>query len=337
MAKLLVSVFNDKGNFAGNLDVVDGIDLEAITRILQPHSVTSSTVDTVVVRPMRGISINEEGFLSLIKAQLISAEVLEDAGRLETGFGKLKLEASFTPDETGDQFTAQLVITEEGTGKVLLANHYEPVPVSSKRDFTDWVIGRLVEDAQGFQSLISQGTEYLVGRIQEFAGPAEPEPEHQAAIEAPAKAEAARPARVRVDQAPQLQRPAEKPNKVLPSKVEIGKMLKEAQTGGEERFAVNIPIQVLGREPQSVVIEVDRTNFERISDEGVLTTIVNLLPEATIQNDLIVIGESKGYLLKIRQAFNDHGIDTISVTPRAGGAFTDDGSDGAGPISIFNI
>lgn len=338
MSKIMVTVFNDKGNFAGNLEVVEGIDFNSLKQILRPHVVSSSEASTIVVRPMRGISINEDGFLSLIKDQLANAEVLEDAGKLETGFGQLKLEAAFTPDENtaspNGQFTASILITEEGTGNVLLSTHYQPIAGSTQKEFADWVIGRLVEDAQGFQSLISQGTEYLVGRIQEFAGQEEPEQ----VAEAPAKQpEQNRPPRVRVDQAPKLQRPVEQAKKLVPTKQEIGTMLKEASGAGTERFAVSIPIQVLGRDPQYVIIEVDRTNYDRMKSEGIITTIVGILPEAVIQDEMLIIGDSKGYLMKIRQAFDDHGITTLSVTPRAGSAFTSDSGDGTGPVSIFNL
>ena len=311
MQKVFLTVFNDKGVFGGELNVKETFGAAEVIALLKPHVCQVAENNTVTVRPMRGLEVNEEGFFNLIRQELLSAGVLEDNGDFETGYGNLRVNAKFNP--VGAGFDMSFVITNETSGAVLLSHTVNVVsPGASLRENANWAVNRLTEEAQGIRNLVNQATEFLVNKINDQVGDAlvkEQLTEHVPAE----KPEPAQP-----QTAPVLERP--RVDALTPSRQQIAKQLVEANKG--ESVKVAIPLAVEDRPLQTVVVELDQNVVQRISDEGVVTTILGKFDSAVIMNDAIAIPDGKGYLMKIRQAFEDHGIATISVTPRAAASIT---------------
>lgn len=311
MQKVFLTVFNDKGVFGGELNVKETFGAAEVIALLKPHVCQVAENNTVTVRPMRGLEVNEEGFFNLIRQELLSAGVLEDNGDFETGYGNLRVNAKFNP--VGAGFDMSFVITNETSGAVLLSHTVNVVsPGASLRENANWAVNRLTEEAQGIRNLVNQATEFLVNKISDQVGDALVK--EQLTEHAPAeKPEPAQP-----QTAPVLERP--RVDALTPSRQQIAKQLVEANKG--ESVKVAIPLAVEDRPLQTVVVELDQNVVQRISDEGVVTTILGKFDSAVIMNDAIAIPDGKGYLMKIRQAFEDHGIATISVTPRAAASIT---------------
>lgn len=306
MQKVFLTVFNDKGVFGGELNVKETFGAAEVIALLKPHVCQVAENNTVTVRPMRGLEVNEEGFFNLIRQELLNAGVLEDNGDFETGYGNLRVNAKFNP--VGEGFDMSFVITNETSGAVLLSHTVNVVsPGASLRENANWAVNRLTEEAQGIRNLVNQATEFLVGKINDQIGDALVK--EQLTEHAPAE----KPAPAQPQTAPVLERP--RVDAPTPSRQQIAKQLVEANKG--ESAKVAIPLAVEDRPLQTVVVELDQSVVQRISDEGVVTTILGKFDSAVIMNDAIAIPDGKGYLMKIRQAFEDHGIATISVTPRA--------------------
>lgn len=320
MQKVYLTVFNDKGVFGGELNVKESIGPTEVIALLKPHVCQVAENNTVTVRPMRGLEVNEEGFFTLIRQQLLNAGVLEDNGDFETGFGNLRVNAKYNPTAVG--FEMSFAITSELSGAVVLSHTINAVaPGATLQENANWAVGRLTEDAQGIRNLVNQATEFLVGKINDQVGDALVKAqidEHAAPAERP---EPAQP-----ETAPAIQRPrVDSPVNVTPatpSRQQIAKQLIEANKG--ESVKVSIPLAVEDRPLQTVVVELDSSMLQRIADEGVVTTILGKFDSAVIMNDAIAIPDGKGYLMKIRQAFEDHGIVTISVTPRSPASMTNE-------------
>lgn len=344
MKNILLSVFNEKGNFANSIELKEEVQANDVMRILTPHTVTHGANDgTMSVRPMRGLSMDEQEFYRLVLATLSNAEAVADTGKFTTGYGNYILNAEIQEVDADAYPTCNMTITDESTGVVVMATTIgvHAKGMVSEREFADFAINRIVADQQALTSLLNAGTEYLTGKINEWAEMGEVEGTEQApTASAPQKEAVKRPDRPRVQQdSPRLPEQPKAP--ALPSRHEVRAKVKEALTEAKantaqaERFLVSIPLHIEGRDTKDVAVEVDRTNFERIGDEGVLSTILQAL-NCTVQDDVLYLPAANGFLMKIRTAFTDHGITTLSITPR-GAAYNPDNGSAQQPISIFDI
>lgn len=340
MKNIMLSVFNEQGNFADTIELKEDVQPSEVARILAPHVVSEGAqADTMTVRPMRGLSMNADEFYRLVKATLNNAGIIADRGSLTTGYGNYVMTADMGKED-GDSFpSALLSIVEESTGKVVhsICINTGGRGVVSARECADYAINRLVSDQQALTTLINTGVEYLATKFKEWA-----DSEDTAGTETDSAEVAPKiPPRPRVQQdSPRL---AEELSKVqnLPSKHEVRQKVKEMiddvkeTRADRERFMVTIPVKIEGRNVTDVAVEVDRTNLERIGAEGVLTTICQFLA-ATIQENRLYIPESNGFLMKVRNAFDDHGIVTISITPRSS-SFSNDNGEVDDSISILDM
>lgn len=319
MQKVFLTVFNDKGVFGGELNVKESYSSSEVIDLLKPHVCQVAENNTITVRPMRGMSVNEDGFFNLIRQQLLATGILEDNGDFETGYGNLRINAKFNPLPNG--FDMSFVITNESSGAVLLSHSINAVaPESSLKENANWAVGRLTEEVQGIRTLLNQALEFLVDRINDKVGDALVEA--QVAEHNPTE----KPASAQPQTAPVLERPrVEAPvAPVTPTRQQIAQQLVEATKADNVKVA--IPLSVEDRAPQVIVVEVAASMVDRIRDEGVVTTILGKFDSAVIIADSIAIPDGKGYLMKIRQAFEDHGIDTVSVTPRSTASLTNEAS-----------
>ncbi len=320
MQKVYLTVFNDKGVFGGDVLVKENIGPTEVIALLKPHVCQVAENNTITVRPMRGLEVNEEGFFTLVRQQLLNAGVLEDNGDFETGFGNLRVNAKYNPTAVG--FEMSFAITSELSGAVVLSHTINAVsPGATLQENANWAVGRLTEDAQGIRNLVNQATEFLVGKINDQVGDALVKAqidEHATPAEKP---EPAKPQSAPVLERPRVDAPAAP---LTPTRQQIAKQLVDANKG--EIVKVAIPLSVEDRDPQVIVVEVEASMVERISAEGVVTTILGKFDSAVILGDSIAIPDGKGYLMKIRQAFEDHGIDTVSVTPRSTASLTNEAS-----------
>lgn len=319
MQKVFLTVFNDKGVFGGELNVKESFGPTEVIALLKPHVCQVAENNTITVRPMRGMEVNEEGFFNLVRQQLLNAGVLDDNGDFETGYGNLRVNAKFNAVQGG--FDMSFVITSETSGAVLLSHAVSAVsPGATLQENANWAVGRLTEDAQGIRNLVNLASEFLIGKINDQIGDALVEA--QVAEHNPTE----KPAPAQPQSAPVLERPrVDAPAApITPTRQQIAKQLVDANKG--EIVKVAIPLSVEDRDPQVIVVEVEASMVDRISAEGVVTTILGKFDSAVILGDSIAIPDGKGYLMKIRQAFEDHGIDTVSVTPRSTASLTNEAS-----------
>lgn len=328
MNNLVLSVFNEKGNFANVIEIKENISQDYLTKLLYPHVVSENvSANAMSVRPMRGLTMNEQDFYRLILATLSNAGVVEDLSTLTTGHGDFILTAELVNDHNSEFPLGKLTIRKEGSDNVVLAIYVpELSPTETKKEYVDFAINALVSNQTSISSLLNTGTEYLVSKFSEMVEQ-EPERKEEAPVKQP------RP-QVR-EPAPVLERPVAE---LLPTKREVREKMKEALTNATDkqtRMLLSIPVYIEGRDVSDVIVELDSQNLERVRDEGVLTTICQEL-SCTIQDNQLYIPEANGFLLKIRTAFADHGIPTLSITPR-GATYSPDASTANMPISIFEI
>lgn len=342
MNNILLSVFNEQGNFANSVELKEGIDATDVSRILAPHTVTEgASANTMSVRPMRGLRMDEQEFYRLIMATLNNAEAVADNGKFTTGYGNYVLTAELEEVDPDAFPTYSLTVTDENNGTVVMATTVgvHAKGMTSGREYSDFVINRLVSDQQALSSLLNAGTEYLASKIKEWADLQEADGSEVEEVKE--KPQVKRPERPRVQQnAPKLPEQPKAP--ALPSKQDVRAKVKEAvkeiasnHQQAQERFLVSIPVHIEGRDVKDVAVEVDRLNFDRIGDEGVLSTIIQAL-NCTVQDNVLYLPEASGFLMKIRTAFSDHDITTISITPR-GGQYNPDESGVTAPISILDL
>lgn len=325
----LIAVFNDKGNFAGNIEVQEYVTEETIRSVLAPHRVEPSAhadAETYIVRPMRGMEVNEEGFFSLVKATLRSQGLIAEDASLSTGFGNFGLEVNF--EASGDGYEAELVISRNDTQTTALALSLNFNTATRGTDEAACVaedINSMIETGQAFNSLIGQGVEFLVEKLRERQSNVQATQDHSEPEQpvTPVKAQPLPQTKL----SDRVERPRA-PNAASPREV-VDKVVAEARRGQETVK----PTQVLGllpifpadrAEPIHVIIEMTNEDLESFVAEGVVTTLLQQLPEAYIGEGHLNFGASKGYLRTIRQALNDHGLEPISITPREPRSFEAD-------------
>lgn len=338
----MLTVFNDKGNFCGNLEVSEAAEVAVIKSVLAPHRVEEtvhSETATFTVKPMLGMSVNEDGFLNLIKATLRTNGLLLDESSLETGYGAFTMVAEFSP--VGDGYESSLTIrrADNNATVVTLGLDYNSATrgVDSLACVAD-DINSLTETAQAFNSLISQGTEFLIGKLrdklEEWRG-AEPTP---AAPEQPAQPVKQQPLpddslgkrieRVRAPGADKVQ--AHNVRAIVDNAVNSVK----APVNEAANVLAVLPVHPADRQsPLWAIIEMTHADYEQFVSEGVVTTLIHKLEGAVISNDVLIFNSSKGYLLKIREAMQDHGIVPVSITPREPNSINE--SDSAELVSLI--
>lgn len=292
----ILSVFNELGNFGGNIDVKAEVTVEELVKLLQPHRLEQSAhaeTETYSVRPMNGISITESSFYVLIKQTLASAGVVEGSSELETGYGAFRLKASFNQTNTG--YATELVITRESTGEVLLNAGISRGAVTVAEVEED--IHSLVSTATALQKLVSQGAEFITTRLSEYTPP-----NGRVKTEQPAQVA---PKRVNVNEQQQTTRAV------------VDRAVREVRDAAVKPVLAVLSVLPANRDNAiALVIQLEKQDYEAFVAEGVVTTILNTLPHAVIDAGLLQFGECNGYLRMVRQAMNDHGITPLSLTPR---------------------
>lgn len=320
----MLTVFNDKGNFCGNLEVDDTAEVSVIKSVLAPHRVEEtahSETSVFTVKPMLGMSVNEEGFYSLIKATLRNNGLLLSDGVLETGYGAFTLAAEFSPE--GDGYESALTIRRADNNVTVLTLGLDYNSVTRGTDKLGCVvddINSLVEASQAISSLISQGTQFIVEKLrekqEEWSGiePAAPEQPVQPVKQQPLPDDSLgkRIERVRAPQPEPIQKHdvrAIVDNAVQQAKAE--------HTPSREVLGL-LPVYPADRtSPVWVLIQMTGEDYEQFVAEGVVTTLMQKLEGAAINaNGILTFSSSKGYLMKVRESMQDHGIIPISVTPR---------------------
>lgn len=359
--KIIVSVFNQAGNFAGNVDLVENASVQDVVDALIPHRVTeSANPDTKIisVKPMHGLEVNESGFFSMIKTMLQNNGLVEEDTVFQTGYGDLTVTASTVINE--DEISSSIVINH---GTEILATVNSSVAVGRHATMQDAILEarrETMNKVTGMVALLQQAGEWAYESLyrEEAKGIHAPEEENPIAdikkdeVAIPA----AEPRRLRNHTPPALQRPTvASPESMLAQERArvrnvVDKEVRQLQPGSQlsarnqvQDAPIDSPelcfIDILPADRDTqlrVAIELFAADADRFFDEGVLSTVLAAFPGSAIDNQQLTIPTGKGYLVTLRQALSDHGIEPISVTPRSVAAWSSDIEEGVEPINLIN-
>lgn len=315
----MISVFNEKGNFGGNIEVKESLSYETLVTMVAPHRLDKTAQPnsgTFSVRPMIGLQINEDGFYSLLLSQLTNAGVTVSDSVLHTGFGGFELNAKV--EKVSGGYTAAMTITDVNTGA-------QSINIQISRGTMDEVNGdilTLVQTTQAVQALFSQGAEFLIEKLQSLNPCATETTEKPSAEEAPARPQA--PVQIVAPTTPV--RTAAPVKEIVRNVIDNAVKSNRPQAPGSTEVLGYLEVQPADRpQPLWVLVQMTSDEVEQFRAEGILTTILERLENSSVADNKIFFENSKGYLMKIRAALADHGITPVSITPREAHSVGDTG------------
>lgn len=351
---ILVSVFNNGGDFGGSLDIRPQVSEAVLLQALVPHRVSASAnaeARTISVRPGFATPMSGAEFYKLIEDTLRGHDLLDTGAIYKNTCGSVSVE--LLADPVKEVIQLALVSDSQQILNIRIADKG-----ATKEETLEIQRERFADLAYGIQVLLQQSIEEVATKfaytgeaavnvtedgvsIDQIAIDLSP---NTASVQEQPEAERGQaiPPRPRVDAPPVLDRSKDPHADLIPSveaektrmRKVVDKAVEQQRTGpasvNKDDLEVNvlsvIHIHAADRENTvAFVIETGLTDQQRMIEEGIVTAIIGEFKGSVIDHGVLLIETGSKYLVKIRNVLDDYGIEILSLTPRDPATLTNDG------------